>query len=225
MKGGQPSLSEMTRAALTSLIKNPNGFFLMVEGGLIVVAHHLNNAMRALEETLELERAIKVALDMFDIKETLIFVTADHSHALTINGYPQRGNPILGYVYNKARNHVMIQPYGFSSPYTTLSYANGPGFEHHSTGENERLWKDILKDFETPIHEDVEFLQSALWKGPSGLMEAKTWGFLPYVQCLTCSLESRSRAILPMLLIMPPKHGRKTIQDLRRWQSNRQRRS
>ena len=32
----------------------------MVEGGLIDVAHHKNNAKRALEETLEFERAIKV---------------------------------------------------------------------------------------------------------------------------------------------------------------------
>ena len=165
---GQPSLSEMTKAALTRLIKNPNGFFLMVEGGLIDVAHHLNNAMRALEETLELERAVKVALDMVDLDETLIIVTADHSHAMTINGYPKRGNPILGYVYNEARDIVMTQPDGYMSPYTTLSYANGPGFNYHYTGENKRPWKDVLKHFETPIHEDVEFLQPSLWGGPEG---------------------------------------------------------
>lgn len=32
----------------------------MVEGGLIDVAHHKNNAKRAFEETLEFERAVKV---------------------------------------------------------------------------------------------------------------------------------------------------------------------
>ena len=54
-----PSFSSV-RAAINRLQKNPNGFFLMVEGGLIDVAHHKNNAKRALEETLEFERAIKV---------------------------------------------------------------------------------------------------------------------------------------------------------------------
>jgi alkaline phosphatase len=48
------------RAAINRLKKNPNGFFLMVEGGLIDIAHHKNNAKRALEDTLEFERAIKV---------------------------------------------------------------------------------------------------------------------------------------------------------------------
>ena len=48
------------RAAIKRLQKHKNGFFLMVEGGLIDVAHHKNNAKRALEETLEFERAVKV---------------------------------------------------------------------------------------------------------------------------------------------------------------------
>jgi alkaline phosphatase len=34
----------------------------MVEGGLIDVAHHKNNAKRALEETLEFEKAVKVQI-------------------------------------------------------------------------------------------------------------------------------------------------------------------
>ena len=86
----QPSLELMTRKAIQSLKKNPKGFFLMVECGLIDNAHHKNFAKKALEETLELEKAVKTALHLTDEEETLIVVTADHSHSMTINGYPPR---------------------------------------------------------------------------------------------------------------------------------------
>ena len=60
----EPSLTEMTRQAITKLSRSEAGFFLMVEGGRIDHAHHKNKAKRALEETLELERAVQEALSM-----------------------------------------------------------------------------------------------------------------------------------------------------------------
>ena len=97
----QPSLDLMVEQAIKRLKKNPNGFFLMVEGGRIDHAHHKNWAKKALEETLELEKAVKIASDLTKEEEetTLMVVTADHSHSLTINGYPQRGNNILGEIF------------------------------------------------------------------------------------------------------------------------------
>lgn len=92
----QPSLSMMTKEAIHRLKRNPNGFFLMVEGGLIDYAHHYNWPKKAFEETLELENAVKLALELTNEEDTLVLVTADHSHAWTINGYPKRGNDILG---------------------------------------------------------------------------------------------------------------------------------
>ena len=92
----QPSLQLMVTKAIQRLSKNENGFFLMVESGLIDKAHHSNLIKKSLEETLELEKAVKTALEMTDEDETLIVVTADHSHSMTINGYPKRGNDILG---------------------------------------------------------------------------------------------------------------------------------
>ncbi|XP_050732346.1 membrane-bound alkaline phosphatase-like [Eriocheir sinensis] len=91
-----PSLEEMTTKALQVLSRDPNGFFLFVEGGLIDKAHHLNEHRSALEEALEFEKAISAAISMTDPEETLIIVTADHSQPLMINGYQDRMSDVLG---------------------------------------------------------------------------------------------------------------------------------
>jgi alkaline phosphatase len=123
--GGEPSLAEMTKKAIAILKKNPQGFFLMVEGGRIDHAHHRGNAYRALDETREFANAVRAALNATDNKETLIIVTADHSNTLTIGGDPKRGNPILGKVVGNddGKTSKALD----EKPYTTLNYANGPG--------------------------------------------------------------------------------------------------
>jgi len=95
-RAGEPSLAEMTSAALEILSRNESGFFLMVEAGRIDHGHHVGNAERALSDTIALSDAVRVALEATNPAQTLIVVTADHSHTLTIAGYPKRGNPILG---------------------------------------------------------------------------------------------------------------------------------
>ncbi|XP_014599695.1 PREDICTED: alkaline phosphatase-like isoform X1 [Polistes canadensis] len=118
---GDPSLTEMTLKALHILAKNPEGYFLFVEGGRIDHAHHYNNAYRALDETLALEKAVRAVMKEVDLTETLIVVTADHSHVLTLGGLAtHRGNPILG--SDSKVSDVDGQPY------TTLLYSNGPGY-------------------------------------------------------------------------------------------------
>ena len=69
-------------------------------GGRIDQAHHDGRAKLALEEAFQFDLAIAAALNMTNPADTLIIVTADHSHTMTINGYPDRGNDILGlFVY------------------------------------------------------------------------------------------------------------------------------
>jgi alkaline phosphatase len=129
---GEPSLTEMTRAAIALLQRRSDkGFFLLVEGGRIDHAHHEGNAYRALHETIEFSNAVAAAVQMTNAADTLIVVTADHGHVFDIGGYPVRGNPILG----KVRSYgVDGNPEGEDSrdllglPYTTLVYANGPGY-------------------------------------------------------------------------------------------------
>jgi len=131
-KAGEPSLAEMTSKAIDILSKNKKGYFLMVEGGRIDHAHHNGNAYRALSDTVALSDAVRAAAAKVDLKDTLIVVTADHSHTFVIQGYPARGNNILGLV-REIGNDGEIEPgYKHDSlglPYTTLSYANGPGYQ------------------------------------------------------------------------------------------------
>lgn len=143
---GEPSLAEMTRTAIERLSNNPQGFFLMVEGGKIDHAHHAGNAHRALTDTIAFADAVAAADGMTSADETLILVTADHSHTFTIAGYPKRGNPILGKVEAPAGEPAADAR---GRPYTTLGYANGPGFREELPD---------LSDVDTTA---VDFLQVA----------------------------------------------------------------
>jgi alkaline phosphatase len=126
---GEPSLAEMVRASITRLQREPKGYLLVVEAGRIDHAHHANNAFRALTDTVALSEAVQTAVDMSSAADTLIIVTADHSHVLNFAGYSVRGNPILGKVTDA---HGTQDTDLLGLPYTTLAYANGPGYAGES---------------------------------------------------------------------------------------------
>ncbi len=130
-KAGEPSLSEMTAKAIDVLSQNKKGFFLMVEAGRIDHAHHNGNAFRALTDAIELSNAVRTAENKVNLKDTLIIVTADHSHTFTIGGYPIRGNNILGLV-REVDSQGMLEEKPKTDkndkPLTTLGYANGKGY-------------------------------------------------------------------------------------------------
>jgi alkaline phosphatase len=134
-KTDQPSLADMTKAAIRLMQKNSKGFFLVVEGGRIDHAHHSGNAYRALTDTVALSDAVRVAAELTSADDTLILVTADHSHTMSFVGYPQRGNPILGKVFGKASEDdppSLVKDL-LGKPFTTLVYANGPGYAGESS--------------------------------------------------------------------------------------------
>jgi alkaline phosphatase len=83
----QPDLTDMTRAALKVLSRNKNGFVLMVESGLIDKASHPLDWERSVYNTIMLSNAVQVAKDFAaQSKDTLIIVTPDHTHGVSIVG-------------------------------------------------------------------------------------------------------------------------------------------
>ncbi|MEO0878208.1 MAG: alkaline phosphatase [Pseudomonadota bacterium] len=129
--GGEPSLAEMTEAAIKILSKDKAGYLLVVEAGRVDHAHHAGNAARALKDAQAFAQAVEVARAMTKSRDTLIIATADHGHTLTFAGYPTKGNDILGLadtLYEDApTNDDGAVLAGDGKPYTTLGYANGPG--------------------------------------------------------------------------------------------------
>jgi len=141
---GEPSLSEMTTKAIDVLDNNKKGYFLMVEAGRIDHGHHAGSAYNALTDTIEFAKAVKTAVDSVNMKNTLIIVTADHSHVFTIAGYPKRGNPILGKVV--AVGSDVPATAGDGLPYTTLGYTNGLGFRDLGDETNADATYDLPAD-------------------------------------------------------------------------------
>lgn len=153
--GTEPSIAQMTLKAIQLLSqgrRRSDGYFLMVESGRIDHAHHEGNAYRALTDTRALDEAIGAAAAAVDLRDTLIIVSADHSHVFNIAGYPMRplnelpyrvgsyesgyqqtaahGNGILDIVYDldQTTGHVSEQRDRNNTPYTVLGYLNGPGY-------------------------------------------------------------------------------------------------
>ena len=96
--GAEPSLQQMTERAITFLSKkqSANGYFLIVEGARIDHANHNKNPFFAMTDTIAFSDAVRSALSLIDLSNTLVLVTADHSSSLAFTGYPERGMPVLG---------------------------------------------------------------------------------------------------------------------------------
>ena len=153
----EPTIAEMTTKAIDILSQNKKGYFLMVEGGRIDQAHHESNAYRALTDTIALSDAVRTAEAKVNLDDTLIIVTADHSHTLTISGYPARGNNILGLVREIGINGRLDPDYKRDRsglPFTTLNYANGRGYTGASDvgPEGSKFWPSAPKRFEGIKH-------------------------------------------------------------------------
>lgn len=83
-----PTLVDMTEAAIAVLSRNPKGFWLMVEAGEVDWAMHDNNLDNAIGAVLSGDKAVKAITDWVEKHsnwdESLLIVTADHGHMLTL---------------------------------------------------------------------------------------------------------------------------------------------
>ena len=156
----EPTLVEMTTAAIRHLQGAQDGYFLMVEGGRIDHGHHDGKPGYAMLEAQAFSHAVQAALELVDLDETLVLVTADHSHVFTMGGYATRGNPILGLVVeNDKTGNPQPEPALDANgvPYTTVSYANGPGAVKETQRPTPETGIDVIYQSLVPVmHIDIE---------------------------------------------------------------------
>jgi alkaline phosphatase len=89
----EPSLKEMTSAAIDVLSNDKDGFFLMVEGSQIDWAGHANDAAWAMKDAEAFEDAVEAALDFAKKdKKTLVVIAGDHdTGGMSVGGYGKSG--------------------------------------------------------------------------------------------------------------------------------------
>lgn len=120
--GSEPALADLVRSAIGLLQYHRNGYFLVVDAGLIERAARANKGELTLVETLELDRAVRTARE-YAGENALIIVTGKQSiGGMDLNGYPHRkdsGMALLG-----------TNPAGIPS----ISWATGPAGEHKENG-------------------------------------------------------------------------------------------
>lgn len=125
--GNEPSLAAMTERAIDLLDSGKGkakGFFLQVEGASIDKQDHATNACGQIGETVAFDQAIGVALDyQRSHPDTLVVVTADHSHTSQIVSEDASGSGLpTGY----STNLLTKDGQTLSLTYGTAGYG-GPG--------------------------------------------------------------------------------------------------
>ena len=89
----------MVTAAIETLQRRAGGYLLVVDAGLIGRAALENNGERAIQETLELDRAVSVALQYAGTKTLVVVAGGEATGGMALNGYPLRedhGVSLLG---------------------------------------------------------------------------------------------------------------------------------
>lgn len=141
----EPTLPEMTAAALDVLEEDKDGLFLMVEGSQIDWADHANDVKGQIAESLAFDAAVKVVLDWVNAdadrkNHTLIIIVADHDCA---------GFGINGPYGDISKAGDIVEGGWTSGGHTavdTIIYSQGPGSERLSAAVDNTYLYDVMKE-------------------------------------------------------------------------------
>ncbi|NDW03098.1 alkaline phosphatase [Jiella pacifica] len=164
----EPSLADMTKAAIEYLSRNENGYYLEIEAGRVDHANHDGNAYRTVTDGVAFAKAVAMADELTNDEDTLIIVTADHEHAIALNGYCGRGSPILGLCYDVNTNTAggnykhADEPNlaADGKPYTVIGFLNGAGSVLKE--QEDKTFSGSRDDVSNEEAQDKEYLQQAL---------------------------------------------------------------
>ncbi len=126
------SLAEMTQVAIKDLQNDPDGFFIMVEGGKIDWACHANDAVAALMDMLDFDDSVAKAIEFYNAhpNDTLIIVTGDHETGGMSVGHATTG-------YSEAYTNLLSQTESFeafqANEWATHKAANTNGYDWTAT--------------------------------------------------------------------------------------------
>ncbi|MAC78256.1 MAG: alkaline phosphatase [Rhodobacteraceae bacterium] len=160
----EPSLADMTKAAIEYLSQNEDGYYLEIEAGRVDHANHAGNAYRAVTDGEAWAEAVAMADQLTDDEDTLLIVTADHEHAIAFNGYCGRGSDILGLCMGVSQKGIENDGEPLTAadgkPYTVIGYLNGSGsvLKEQADGTFSGGRGDLTQDQVT----DVDYVQEAL---------------------------------------------------------------
>ncbi|WP_068433770.1 alkaline phosphatase [Piscicoccus intestinalis] len=161
----QPTLMEMTQAALRVLEKKKDGFFLLIEGASIDKMEHPLDGPRATYDCIELDQAVGIAKKWAaEHGDTLVVVTADHNHSMSIVGtHDRRDNPDP----DREGNGV----YG-DAGFPTYVDSNGDGFPDDPDPDVQLFygWSNH-PDHRDDFQHNATFLQPALVDEATGQSE------------------------------------------------------
>ncbi|MCI0494322.1 alkaline phosphatase [candidate division KSB1 bacterium] len=133
-----PKLEEMTQAALNVLDDDPDGFFVMIEGGAVDWAGHDNQSGRMIEEEIDFNRAVEAVVNWVEQNsnwdETLVIVTADHETGYLTgpnSGTGEDGKPIWNPFENRGKGVLPGMEWHSGSHTNSLIpfFAKGAGSE------------------------------------------------------------------------------------------------